>query len=166
MLQQTKNGKNDYIELDKKLEINQKQLKETCTRIISLLAKISKTASQLPSVSNGKDSIAINDEPSCNKNVMQTFLLIISIEFFRMFDSFNNSHQVVEDIEICFEKFLNDLNNDGKNGKKNGKHVKCIKNGHGNEDEPGSFLFLLMKFLSRVHLEINSRIAEYSLGIW
>jgi len=139
LLQQAKSGKSDLIKLDKKLESNQKQLKETCLRIISLLTKISKSASQLQSNSNGtKDANLKPDDAaaSCNKDIIQTFLLTVSIEFFRMFDSFNNSQQVVEDIEICFEKFLNDLNSENMNGKKNGKH---LKNGHGNEDEPGRF---------------------------
>jgi hypothetical protein len=109
------------------------------------LNKISKSASQSQSESNGtKDTnLKPDDAASCNKDIIQTFLLTVSIEFFRMFDSFNNSQQVVEDIEICFEKFLNDLNSENMNGKKNGKH---LKNGHGNEDEPGKFFFYLVFF--------------------
>ena len=103
-------------------------------RIISLLDKISKSTNQIQNESNGSKNT--DENASCNKDVIQTFLLTVSIEFFRMFDSFNNSQQVVEDIEICFEKFLNDLSSQSVNGKKNGKH---LKNGHGNEDEPGEY---------------------------
>lgn len=135
LLQQTKSEKSDTLKLDKKLESNQKQLKATCLKIISLLGKISKSTSQIQSEPN--DELA-----SCNKDVIQTFLLTVSIEFFRMFDSFNNSQQVVEDIEICFEKFLNDQSSEKLNGKKNGKH---LKNGHDNEDEPGKCFGILLE---------------------
>jgi hypothetical protein len=118
--------KSDQIHLDKKLANNQKELKATCSKIITLLTKISKSTIQIQK--DGATTAAV----TCNLDVMQTFLLTISIEFFRMFDSFNSSQQVIEDIEICFEQFLTDLSHD-QNAKKNGKSVK---NGLEDDEEP------------------------------
>ena len=146
LLQQCKSGKREHIELDTKLEANYKLLKSTCQKIINLLTKISKSAaSQIQSGSSG------GADATCNKDVMQTFLLTISIEFFRMFDTFTNSQQVVEDLEICFEKFSADLSGSQNASKKNGKHVKSsgggMQNGHGHnhdhdedDEEPGRLM--------------------------
>jgi hypothetical protein len=49
------------------------------------------------------------DSDTLNKDVLETFFIITSIECFRMFESFKNSQQAIEDVEICFEKFSNEL---------------------------------------------------------
>jgi len=49
------------------------------------------------------------------KSTVQTFFIVTTLEFFRMFDSIKNSQRTINDIEICFEQFNSkDKNNNDK----------------------------------------------------
>ena len=116
------------IKLDSKLEKHHDKLKKNCTTVLKLLGKIASASA----AQNGKDAAG---HESVNKDVLQTFLLTTSIECFRMFDTFKNSQQTIEDLEICYENFVADLS---KANVKNGKHKKKMPE---NEEDEGKFVF-------------------------
>ena len=43
-----------------------------------------------------------------DKHVLQIFFMITTIEFFRMFDTFKSSRQVIRDVEYCVKEFTGD----------------------------------------------------------
>lgn len=62
-------------------------------------------------------------------NVVDTFFILTTLEYFRMFDSIRNSQRIITDIEMCFQEFLDSQssntdknNNNNKKPKHKGKY--------------------------------------------
>lgn len=88
--------------LNEKLAKKETELKELCVKIVQLLKSL------LKKVEAGGEAT----------DVFNTFFMIVTIEFFRMFDSIKNSKQVVDDIEICVQKFEESLTDKTAKSKK------------------------------------------------
>ena len=68
----------------------------------------------------------ITNETGTHCDVLQTFFMVTTFEFFKMFDSFRTSKRVICDLEICFQDFLidNSFTQNTKNTKKNKRAAK------------------------------------------
>jgi hypothetical protein len=127
------------IKLNEKLIKKEQELKEMCVKIVKLLknllvsinnAATGKKAAALAET-NGKEKSQGGSEVETTVDVYQTFFMVISIEFFRMFDSVKNSKQIVDDIEICMQKFeqeLSPVKGSTPNKKKKSKNFKIYFN--------------------------------------
>lgn len=122
------------VRLTEKLLKKEKDIKE-------LSARVSKMLNDL--VGNTTKSNKTLDE--ANLNVFQTFFMCISIEFFRMFDSIKNTKQTLDDIEICMQKFNDEVVNINTKPKTNKKKNKQKKSE--DEDEEFEWIDVLVEML-------------------
>ena len=108
----SKNGKNKtmiQVKLNERFEKRANDYKTLCSRMAKLLSNINNSMQSLNTNGSEHNHHGQPDLAILNKDIYETFFIIISIECFRMFDSFKNSQQAIEDVEICFEKFTNEL---------------------------------------------------------
>jgi hypothetical protein len=117
------------VRLSEKLIKREQNLKDLSTKIIKLLKNI------LENITNNlANNNANNKEIENNIDVYQTFFIVTAIESIRMFDSVKSSKQIIDDIEVCINKFEEELksttetaSNKYKKNKKNNKgKIKLI----------------------------------------
>ena len=84
------------IKLCDKLARKETELKELCAKIVKLLKDLLASINATTGENKGEETTV---------DVYQTFVTVVAIEFFRMFDSVKGSKQIVDDIEICMQKF-------------------------------------------------------------
>ncbi|CAF0972902.1 unnamed protein product [Brachionus calyciflorus] len=126
------NGKKG-VKLNEKLVSKEKDLSASTTRILDLLKNLNK-----------KSLDHQEPEQQINKIVYQSFFMCVIIEFFRMFDSIKTTKQTLDDIEICVQKFDDELNS--KNEKKS-KNKKSKKKSSDDEDEDFEWIDVLVEML-------------------
>jgi hypothetical protein len=101
------------IKLVEDLAKKRTDLQELTSRILKLLQRIHNAMKSVDSTKQADDQFA--------KDTLQTFFIIITVEFFRMFDSTKNSKQVIDDIEMCYKEFADDIQVSDTNAKKSKK---------------------------------------------
>lgn len=88
------------------------EYKTVCVNTINILTKLNtELEASLKKVS--KDSKSTN-EATTHCDIIQTFFMVTTFEFFKMFDSFKTSKRVICDLKICIEDFLAESSSDKK----------------------------------------------------
>jgi hypothetical protein len=110
------------IKLVESLAKKRIDLQALSSRILKLLQQIHKAMTNVNESTTSQDGHFVKD-------TLQTFFIIITVEFFRMFDSTKNSKQVIDDIEMCYKEFVDDILmcDKAKKGKKSAEST--TKNG-------------------------------------
>lgn len=116
----------DTSKLSDRYEKKRDDVKLIVARISKLLRKIVENVKALPVVVKNEGKVAAAADENENLFIFQTFFMVVSVEFFRVFDSIKSSKQVIDDVEICLKNFLEELSAENgqpakKKSKKNGK---------------------------------------------
>jgi len=95
------------IELNSLMCSKMTEYQQLTNKIIAMLTNFNEKATSLNESSENKVKTK-------NESIVQTFFIITTLEFFRMFKSIKNSQITIIDIEVCYQEFSREFCNKNK----------------------------------------------------